>query len=533
MQKKQIALRIMTASILVLLALGTSAAQFQQIINPEPLASVSAGWREVYFHPKVSYAALILAVSQPDGIVFEKTFVSGSTPVYDLPGNAYDGTYTYELRLVPSVQQPSREEIKEETGSKNDARSAGLTQKDPYGLKPMLQSGHFVVRGGSIQKGGGVERSPGDKLMTIQDVTHLDDVVITGSLGVGFDVATDGSESWGFDTIRLKENNLRIHFEDTSNTASYPANDWRIVINDSTNGGANYFAIEDSSHTATPFKLEADAPSNSLYVDDYGRVGFGTSTPVTELHSKDSDTPTLRLEQDSSGGWTAQTWDVAGNESNFFIRDVTNGSKLSFRIQPNTPSSTLCLKSDGRVGIGTWSPGYAMELEKTGENAAFVLDRTDGAMNYINATDSFGNFGTVNNYPLRLVVDGAWRMRLNADNSLTMKNGAALSSGGVWQNASSRALKENIEALPAEQALETLGGLSPVTFNYRTEQEESHVGFIAEDVPDLVASNDRKKMSSMDVVAVLTKVVQEQQKTIAELQRRLTELERQAQIEKQ
>jgi hypothetical protein len=532
MQKKQIALRILAASILVLLALGTSAAQFQQINNPEPLASVSTGWREVYFRPKVSYAALILAVSQPDGTVFEKTFVSGSTPVYDLPANAYDGTYTYELRLVPSVKQPSREEIKEDAGSENDARSAGLAQKDPYGLKPNVQSGHFVVRGGSIQKGGGVERSPSDKLMTIQDVTHLDDVVITGSLGVGFDVATDGSESWGYDTIRLKENNLRIHFDDTS-IGTFPTNDWRIRINDTTSGGASYFAIEDATNASTPFKLEADAPSNSLYVDDYGRVGFGTAAPAVELHSQDGDTPTLRLQQDGSYGWTPQTWDVAGNESNFFIRDVTNGSKLSFRIQPGTPSSTLCLKGDGSVGIGTWSPGYAMELEKTGENAAFVLDRTDGAMNYINATDSFGNFGTVNNYPLRLVVDSAWRMRLNADNSLTMKNGAALSSGGVWQNASSRALKENIEDLPSDHALEALEKLNPVTFNYKANQEESHVGFIAEDVPDLVASNDREKMSSMDVVAVLTKVVQEQQKTIDELQKRLSELERLSQIEKQ
>ncbi|MBC8391607.1 MAG: hypothetical protein H8E17_03440, partial [Deltaproteobacteria bacterium] len=50
-------------------------------------------------------------------------------------------------------------------------------------------------------------------------------------------------------------------------------------------------------------------------------------------------------------------------------------------------------------------------------------------------------------------------------------------------------------------------------------------GFIAEDVPELVATKDRKGMSSMDVVAVLTRVVQEQQKTIAELSRKMRELE--------
>ncbi len=43
------------------------------------------------------------------------------------------------------------------------------------------------------------------------------------------------------------------------------------------------------------------------------------------------------------------------------------------------------------------------------------------------------------------------------------------------------------------------------------------MGFIAEDVPELVANKDRKGLSPMDIVAVLTKVVQRQQKDIEEL----------------
>jgi hypothetical protein len=41
------------------------------------------------------------------------------------------------------------------------------------------------------------------------------------------------------------------------------------------------------------------------------------------------------------------------------------------------------------------------------------------------------------------------------------------------------------------------------------DKDEKHVGFIAEDVPELVAMKDRKSLSPMDIVAVLTKVVQE------------------------
>jgi hypothetical protein len=64
-----------------------------------------------------------------------------------------------------------------------------------------------------------------------------------------------------------------------------------------------------------------------------------------------------------------------------------------------------------------------------------------------------------------------------------------------------------------------------VTYTYKADDtKEQHVGFIAEDVPDLVAKADRTAVSAMDVVAVLTKVVQEQQRTIAELAAEVTTL---------
>jgi hypothetical protein len=64
--------------------------------------------------------------------------------------------------------------------------------------------------------------------------------------------------------------------------------------------------------------------------------------------------------------------------------------------------------------------------------------------------------------------------------------------------------------------------LNPVKYNYKADKEDEHLGFIAEDVPELVASKDRKGMSPMDVVAVLTKVVQEQQAALKEQQNTLT-----------
>jgi len=115
---------------------------------------------------------------------------------------------------------------------------------------------------------------------------------------------------------------------------------------------------------------------------------------------------------------------------------------------------------------------------------------------------------------------------------LQMRSGAYVTTGGVWTNASSREFKTDIKQLTAEKAMDTLTELKPVEFAYKADSQEKHVGFIAEDAPELVASKDKKGMSSMDVVAVLTKVVQEQQATIAELSRRLAVVERGVKIPK-
>jgi hypothetical protein len=74
--------------------------------------------------------------------------------------------------------------------------------------------------------------------------------------------------------------------------------------------------------------------------------------------------------------------------------------------------------------------------------------------------------------------------------------------------------------------------LNPVGFRYKNEPDEQYLGFIAEDVPELVATNDRKSLAPMDITAVLTKVVQDQdvrierqEKVIDKLTKRLNDLE--------
>jgi hypothetical protein len=221
------------------------------------------------------------------------------------------------------------------------------------------------------QASGGLQNLPDEQVIS-------GNLTVYNSVCVGFDCLTN--ETYGADTIRLKENNLRIHFDDTSTAGSFPRNDWRIVANSNLNGGASYLAFEDSTAGRQVFTVSAGARSNALYVDSQGDVGLGTSTPVVELHVVSGDTPTLRLEQNGSSGFGPQTWDVAGNETSFFVRDATNGSTLPFRIRPGAASQSLVIDTDNDVGVGILSPDAALHVFGSDANTQLHVEETNTAV---------------------------------------------------------------------------------------------------------------------------------------------------------
>lgn len=83
---------------------------------------------------------------------------------------------------------------------------------------------------------------------------------------------------------------------------------------------------------------------------------------------------------------------------------------------------------------------------------------------------------------------------------------------------SSQTLKENISGLSSQEATILLGQLDPVKFSYRS--DEAHrirAGFIAETVPDIVASADRQAVSILDVTAILAKMTKDHHLAIAQM----------------
>jgi hypothetical protein len=266
-------------------------------------------------------------------------------------------------RLAASREEGNSAEVIEE-----------LQRTGQLPTKALVQSGAFLIEKGKVHAEGDKEPTvrkegiistsssgkKGEGGFRIQDVVLTDDLIVSASACIGLDCVS--GEVFGFDTIRLKENNLRIKFEDTSTGAGFPTNDWQLTANDSVTGGLSKFSVEDITGSKIPFTIEAGATTDALYVNSNGKVGLRTSTPVKDLHLVTSNTPSIRLEQTEAGGFSPYSWDLAGNETNFFIRDVNTGF-FPFRIDPGAPSWSIRIDSDGNVGVGTGFPAKKLHVK--------------------------------------------------------------------------------------------------------------------------------------------------------------------------
>lgn len=109
-----------------------------------------------------------------------------------------------------------------------------------------------------------------------------DDLIVQGSACTGFDCVN--GETFPYDMLRLKENNLRIAFADQSDPGTAAGGDWQITANDSANGGRTRLSIDDLSSATIPLWISGGAPTDALYLAATGRLGLGTANPQSVLH---------------------------------------------------------------------------------------------------------------------------------------------------------------------------------------------------------------------------------------------------------
>jgi hypothetical protein len=464
-----------------------------------------------------------LIVKGPEGFYLRKSFPAGALIEFNPASLAEsalpDGTYVFETRIMGYS-----------TGFVNRDED---TQIQPTTLLPNA-NGAFSIENGQIADPNAVEPAneqfsqgltPASDSTQASDeegalgVVVASDQIVQGSLCVGFD-CVDG-EVFGFDTIRMKENNTRIKFDDTSATAGFPFHDWQLTANDSASGGLNKFSIEDTTAASVPFTIEGAAPSNSLYVDDVGRIGIGTSTPVLQAHIVDGNTPALRMEQDGSSGFTAQTWDVAGNEANFFVRDVTSGSRLPFKIRPGAATDSLVVDAEGDVAIGIPNASAKLHVGGSGGTTSILVRETSG-INAVRSMAVLENNGgsrlrfedTSNDLHDWLVTANSIGFAISEDFSgvqefMLQRGTGNLTIAGTLTQNSDRTRKSNITAVDPKEVLQKVVSLPISTWTYKEDPSATHLGPMAQDFYSMFElGNDERRIATIDTSGVALAAIQ-------------------------
>ena len=505
-----------------------------------PLATLGAGPAGLEWHAAGDYEKLTLTVSGPGGVTLRREFQAGAALTFEPLGDdgkpLPDGTYAYELTAAPRLDAETRRALAAAHRAGDDAAVARLQAAGRLPAGSLSQSGFFTIHDGAVvspdlqeERPAAARPKPAAKALSplvAKDVVTADDIIVQGSACIGLDCVVN--ESFGFDTIRLKENNTRIKFDDTSTGTGFPNHDWQLTANDSASGGANKFSIEDITAATVPFTVTGSAPTNAIFVDSTGRLGLRTATPVLDIHVATSNTPAMRLEQNNSGGFTAQTWDIAGNEANFFVRDVTGGSRLPFRIRPGAPTSSIDISASGNVGIGTASPAAKVDIS----NANSVEMRLS-----IVGSNVWRIINDFNGLGITFIGSGLREFNIGGGGNVTIS--------GTLTQGSSRDIKDHFVALDPKDVLARVSTLPVSLWSYKTDDPKvRHLGPMAEDFHQAFGlGTDDKHIAPSDQAAVallavqgLNQVVQEKDHEIAglkqanaELKSRLDAIEKQVQ----
>jgi len=388
-------------------------------------------------------------------------------------------------------------------------------------------------QGAQLNDAQGRVKTPVATLSGTLDTVIAANLITAGKACIG-DQCVNG-EAFGTEVVKIKDFfDPWIKLEQTATGATAV---WYIIGNET-----GYHLNQNGIFNSGVFNIAPNAPTSTLNITATGQVAVGNANPVQ------------RFEVQGTGSTFAQVKGTAGGNAGLHLvsgatcpggqplcNDMVvknNAVDNSFTIDNPNGAEHLRLMSDGRLAINTPNPLHVftatfanssyMNLISLGGNAGQIFTAVGHeAVTRLNAGD--GSFVWEN-------PNGTERMRItqsglvgigttNPTQPLMMGSGAYVSAGGVWTDASSRTFKDHISKLSLSAAKNAFAKLQPVTFVYKASPNEKHVGFIAEDVPDLVAREGRKSIAPMDILAVMTKVVQDQQKTIDDLKARLAKLE--------
>jgi hypothetical protein len=202
------------------------------------------------------------------------------------------------------------------------------------------------------------------------------------------------------------------------------------------------------------------------------------------------DTPKVRFEQIGSGGFDPYTWDIAGNEANFFIRDVTGGSHLPFRLRPGSPSNSITVAENGNVGLGLIDADAPLQI-------------ADGGAVNILYSASNAPVGSAN-WSAGIPADGS-AFTIGLDKTapaLTLAPSGGLGLLGSLSEAATAAAIANPQGVDTAAILQKIAALPVRSWSYSATPGTRHLGPLAGDFAGAFDLGSAGAVSPADVAGV-------------------------------
>ena len=306
---------------------------------------------------------------------------------------------------------------------------------------------------------------------------------------------------------------------------------------------------------------DGDSLTQRMAITEAGKVGIGQTNPTASLHVHKSAGTSVYITTDSDTNNSAHTalWLAHNYSTNAdwagIVFDADN--KLRINNSGSGNDSHLVVNDSGNIGIGTDNPIADLSIVDPTTNSGIeiqpeVTTNTNRITNYDRVENAYKKF-RLEAETIEFNISGAEKMRINSTGGISFPNDTELIcwqnsnelnltrnwnsgqstlyfsykngsnsqngntynkiafyggvsnlrptiEGGAYSNASDYRLKENVNSI-TESVINKIKNLNPVTFDWKSGDEQTQVGFIAHEVDEvfpLVVTGEKDAMSEKD-----------------------------------
>ncbi|WP_136444118.1 hypothetical protein [Pacificoceanicola onchidii] len=165
-----------------------------------------------------------------------------------------------------------------------------------------------------------VDETNNAEVMAIKGGAPAASLVVDAQGRIGF-----GTEMPQADLHMVSSSVSKVRLQHTNSGA-----DWEISI-----GSDGFGLLDRDGLQAFPFFLENGAPTNSMWLEDTGDLGLGTSAPTAPVHIRRNDNSARILILDTGSSGAQEMFAMVNNGGSYFTLDNTDAGTTWYFVHEN------------------------------------------------------------------------------------------------------------------------------------------------------------------------------------------------------